>query len=488
MTPSPGTPLVLVVVGTDHHPFDRVVGWVDRWASVRDARVVIQYGTSTPPSHAEGHDLVRQEELAALWAEASAVVTHGGPGTIMGARDAGHVPIVVPRRAELGEHVDDHQLLFTARLRDAGQIYRPETEAELHAMLDRAVADPEAFRQQGSADGGAESVARFGTLVDDLVGGAGTGTLAPRVLFVAGWGRSGSTLLDRLLGQVPGTFSVGEVRDIWHRGVIENRLCGCGASFHDCEIWSEVGKEAFGGWEHLNLREVTRLRSRLDRPWAVPSVLTSKASPTRDADVGAYVGYLERLYDAIHRVTGASVIVDSSKIPTYALLLRQVPNIDLRILHLVRDPRGVVYSWQKQVVRADGGGRDEMLRYGVASASARYLFYNGLAHGMRALGSSYRFVRYEDLIADPLGTLRGTLAFAGLPSDAQTLSFLHGRSADLGPNHTVDGNPMRLQTGPIELRPDEAWREGMDPRQRSVVTGLTSPLVAWYRYPVRGRS
>src|SRR3989442_14068903 len=68
-----------------------------------------------------------------------------------------------------------------------------------------------------------------------------------RVLYIGGWGRSGSTLLDRMLGQVPGFFSLGEVREIWQSGLTENRPCGCGAPFPDCVLWTAVRQEAYGG-------------------------------------------------------------------------------------------------------------------------------------------------------------------------------------------------------------------------------------------------
>ena len=129
------------------------------------------------------------------------------------------------------------------------------------------------------------------------------------------------------------------------------------------------------------------------------------------------------------------------------MLARQVPDMELRTVHLVRDPRGVLHSWRKQVVRADGGDRDAMVRYGVVGASARYVAYNGLAHGLRLLGP-YRFLRYEDLLDAPRDTVARVLAFAGVSSPGETLGFLRAGEADLEPNHTVDGNPMRLSGAP----------------------------------------
>ncbi len=167
-----GHPLVLLVVGTDHHPFDRAVSWVDGWAAqhVGRVRVVIQHGTSGSPVTAEGHDVLPVDELDALMAEATAVVCHGGPGTIMGARNAGVVPIAIARQSELGEHVDDHQVRFVTRLGAAGQVHVARTETDLTSLLDQAVGGAVGFRLDAAeGDPAGDAVARFSALVDRLL-------------------------------------------------------------------------------------------------------------------------------------------------------------------------------------------------------------------------------------------------------------------------------------------------------------------------------
>jgi hypothetical protein len=61
-----------------------------------------------------------------------------------------------------------------------------------------------------------------------------------RILYIAGAGRSGSTLLANILGQVEGFFTAGELISIWERGLIQDRFCGCGVPFHDCEVWTGI--------------------------------------------------------------------------------------------------------------------------------------------------------------------------------------------------------------------------------------------------------
>jgi Sulfotransferase family len=305
------------------------------------------------------------------------------------------------------------------------------------------------------------------------------------VLYVGGWGRSGSTLLDRMLGQLSGFCSLGEVREIWQHGVKENRPCGCGRPFLSCPFWSEVGQRAFGGWDRLDLDQVLQLRYSLDRPWSIPALLSWRR-PDPDSPLGRYLAMLGRLYGAIHDVSGANVIVDSSKLPSHALLLRKVPGIDLRMLHLVRDSRGVAFSWKKHVQNRVTSGEDRFMeRYGPVSASLRYLLYNSLTRLVGALGVPYRRARYEDLIAEPSSRLRAIARHAEPSNEDVQLDFVQDDHVRLEPNHTADGNEMRFAVGDVKIRLDDEWGERMDRRDRVVVTVLTSPLLLLYRYGLR---
>jgi UDP-N-acetylglucosamine transferase subunit ALG13 len=169
-------PLLLVTVGTDHHRFDRLVRWVDDWLVAAGAplRCLIQTGTSAPPSSdaADWQPYLEFDALQAAVRNAAAVVCHGGPGTILGARHLGAVPIVVPRRQQLGEHVDDHQVAFSRRLAAEGSVYLAETRADLHALLDRVTTDPAAFRAPFEHRGTGAAVHALKRLVADLVAGS----------------------------------------------------------------------------------------------------------------------------------------------------------------------------------------------------------------------------------------------------------------------------------------------------------------------------
>lgn len=307
----------------------------------------------------------------------------------------------------------------------------------------------------------------------------------PRVLYIGGWGRTGSTLMARMLGQVPGFLNAGEVRDIWLKGCMQNRLCGCGARFLSCPFWASVGEEAFGSWERSDPGEMVRLRGALDRPWLLPLILAGVRPRSLDQKLSVYVDALERLYRAIRDVSGATVVVDSSKFPSYALLLTLVHGSDVRLVHLVRDSRGVVFSWGKTVPMPDSPDRPMLMpRYSPISASARYLVYNSQAELLRFARMPYLRLRYEDLVTEPSGSLGQVLRHAGLDPESVPLTFLEGPGVRLGVDHTVMGNPLRMTTGHVGLEPDQGWARGMPAGQRLAVSALTLPLLLWYRYPL----
>ncbi|MDT0329112.1 glycosyltransferase [Nocardiopsis lambiniae] len=169
-------PDIVVSIGTDHHAFDRLVRWVDDYARLhRDLRVLVQHGHSSTPTVASGTPFLPGEDLGGHMRAARVVVTHGGPGTIVQARQAGHLPIVVPRDPELGEHVDDHQLLFVSRLEQAGRVRSCSTSQQLTALLDKALASPEDFRTHpDDGDGAVRAALRAGALIDLVTRGSGT--------------------------------------------------------------------------------------------------------------------------------------------------------------------------------------------------------------------------------------------------------------------------------------------------------------------------
>ena len=302
------------------------------------------------------------------------------------------------------------------------------------------------------------------------------------VLYVGGVERSGSTLLDRMLGQIPGLCSAGEIKHLWKWGLLDNSLCGCGRSFLDCPFWTSVGREAFGGWDKIDGEAVLSLAGSVDRQRYVP-LLGARGSSRFAARAERYRAILSSLYSAIREVSGEAVVVDSSNAVSSAYLLRTTPGVDLRVVHLVRDSRGVAFSWTKRVARPDVTERTVYMdRYPPYVLGMRWVTSNLAFEALGRMGVPMVRLRYESLVRQPRTELSRILAGSGIPYTDRNLSFISPAGAvELAVNHTVMGNPMRMTQGPLELRVDDDWKTSMPRTQQALVTALTWPLLRRYR-------
>ena len=304
-----------------------------------------------------------------------------------------------------------------------------------------------------------------------------------RVLFIGGLGRSGSTLLDRMLGRLDDVWSVGELVHLWERGLKENNRCGCGRCFGDCPFWRRVGEVAFGGWGNLDVEEVLALKGSVDRNRYVPLMVLPVLAPGYRARLARYLDLLERLYAAVREVGGRPLVVDASKHASAAFLVRRLRGVELRLVHLVRDSRGVAFSWTKRMRRAEVVAGDALMATDTPlRMSARYLAYNLLFHLLRVLGVRGLLLRYESLVRDPAAQLARVLELAGRPAAAGELGFVGDGWVELGPSHALAGNPMRFRSGRVPLAVDEAWRGQLRRRHRLLTLASTWPLLLRYGY------
>jgi hypothetical protein len=309
------------------------------------------------------------------------------------------------------------------------------------------------------------------------------------VLYIGGEGRSGSTILSEVLANLPGFVPVGEILGVW-QAVHTDERCGCGAPFSSCALWSAVGDRAFGGWSQVDLGRRLAQDQRYARVPRLPQLLLASAGLRQRADLAEYGAALGRLYRAVRDVTGASIIVDSTKNPAYARLLQEVSDLDVHYVHLVRDSRGVANSWSKDgIVIPEYVDHPELAGKVIRSQApwktalrwnAVNLVFPPLTPGHRR-----RRVNYEALVDDPVGTVSGILEFLGATArDARRRINAVTPFRSTG-NHTIGGNPVRFEVGPIDLRADTEWRVRLTATQKAVVGALTAPLLVRYGYPVR---
>jgi hypothetical protein len=311
--------------------------------------------------------------------------------------------------------------------------------------------------------------------------------LAVTVVYLGGFGRSGSTLVERMLGATRGWTNVGELVDLARSVGPRDELCGCGLRFSCCPVWSRVGEVAFGGWSSEVFDWMAALHRGAARQRHLPGLLRSRgtASPALAGLRSAYAA----VYRAVAEVTGSSVVVDASKGPALGQALAGAREIDLRMLNVVRDPRAVAWSWSRHVERPHSGGDDQMWRI---SAGRSAVQWSALQLEMAAIrgfgGAPSARLRYEDFVADPVASLVDATAGLGLPLGRGDLPPVDEGRVVLEPSHGLSGNPGRFSSGVLELRRDDSWAARMPPTDRALVTALTLPLLRAYGYPTTSRA
>ncbi|MDP9457480.1 MAG: sulfotransferase [Actinomycetota bacterium] len=309
-----------------------------------------------------------------------------------------------------------------------------------------------------------------------------------KVLYIAGSGRSGSTILHNLLGQIEGFFPVGEFVYVWNR-LVNDGTCSCGARFRECEVWGPVLKRAFGGPQGVDARSMARIQRTSTRPRHIPLMLAkSGENLLRLRWTEEYRDALGRFYREISNVTGSRVIVDSSKLPLYGRVLGEVPGVERYVVHLVRDPRAVAYSWQRKK-KSTPAGRNlaYMPRHHPVESSLEWDLCNVAAEGLREdAHGRYLMLRYEDFVEEPRPAVERILQLLG--EEPRSLPFVSERKVQLrGPNHNVGGNPSRFRTGVVELSPDAEWVKSTKRGAWRLVTALTLPFLARFGYGARAR-
>jgi hypothetical protein len=305
------------------------------------------------------------------------------------------------------------------------------------------------------------------------------------VLYLVGWGRSGTTIVENILNAYDGIFSAGELHYLWERGFVEGRRCGCGQLVAECPLWNEVLGVAYGP-RRPDPKQVVALQQRRARIRHTRRLCDRELDP----DTHEYRDLLARLYTAIAKVTRARLIVDSSKRPPgAAMLTRMQPEITGYLLHVVRDPRAVAYSWNRLIRQPDRVDPAAVLnRHGSLNSTVHWLVWNRLAEYVAQAypATRQRRLRYEDFVADPYPTIRAVLDFVGYPgldgpSDGP---FVDATTVRLAANHTISGNPRRFDTGDVPISRDDAWRRQQAAVPRLVASLTSLPLQRRYGYPM----
>ncbi len=307
-----------------------------------------------------------------------------------------------------------------------------------------------------------------------------------KVLSIVGAGRSGTTVLASILGEVPGFASAGEIRWLWSRGVMERRPCACGLAPADCPVWGPVVTRTLtsvdGHDPRDTLDEIVAAQSEIARLANRRRILHSASAPTTSwRALNLVRDTIDTACRSFAAVTDARVVVDTSKRPHDAAVVAALPDVSHYVLHVVRDPRAVAYSWRRAKTFTVAGETHAMGTRRVASTTRRWTSNCWGADLLRRHVPPDRWLRlrYEDFCADPQDAC---LAIMGLLGEQGPAPFEGPDLVRVNPGHIVAGNPSRFTVGTVKIRLDEEWRTGMSRRDQRMIGWATYPLRRRYGY------
>jgi len=288
-----------------------------------------------------------------------------------------------------------------------------------------------------------------------------------KIIYIAGDARSGSTLLSSLLGEIKGIFNIGEAaRYLFARFHPRDLPCGCKKNVANCSFWRDIVSI-------VPSEEVKSFAKKFMRIRNYPYMIFPFKSKNFRYQLDTLIQELELVYSMVVSKSACQIIVDSSKTPDFAWVLKRSPKLEVYIVHLIRDPRGVVYSWSKK--------KDYLYPQSLGRVSLGWLVTNLMVEYLKTKDGKYCQIYYEDLVQNPKEVIKKVLNFVGLKN--RNLNFINDFYANLRPQHLLASNPDKLYASNRVFIKSKPWRISLI--KRIFVLALTWPLfIKYYTLPI----
>jgi len=279
-----------------------------------------------------------------------------------------------------------------------------------------------------------------------------------KLIYIVGYPRSGSTIIQNILNEYPGAFAVGEIKTILSYNIKKQKPCSCGMTISECDKWGPVFRYLTKEYSLEKIIEIDQLRTSIANK---NFTKVRYSSPKRIINKNEeYVFFLRKLYGKIFE--DHQIIIDSSKDPMYGWLLGEILDVEVYFLHLIRDPRACHYSFKKN---------------NIDTFNLRWMFLNFNAEYLKRY--NYLRVYYEKFTRSPDFQIDRVLKTCGLNPNYNPVKK---NMVNLRGNHALAGNPNRFETGLTQINSSGNWKNKLSYSEKLKLRITSEPLFSFYGY------
>lgn len=290
-----------------------------------------------------------------------------------------------------------------------------------------------------------------------------------KIIYIAGDGRSGSTLLEMVLANIEDSISVGEAARFWKRFSEGDSNCGCGSKITECALWSGLNEFSKGEAGINNMEMATRVMeiNRYRNFKKIPDLV-------RDPAWEAFNRCVKSFYEQIAEISGNDVIIDSSKSVPWLYYLKSLNFCEVQVIHVERALKNVANSWKKKISLPEYNYRNVEMpiksNYTIAKNAWK------VQRQLKRLRRTYPiyYVNYEQFI--------GSFDSCLIPLSEFLDNKIEIESIEILPNHAIGGNPIRFsENKTIKLRTREEATENLSGPEKVFFVAFQTFLNFVYR-------
>lgn len=298
------------------------------------------------------------------------------------------------------------------------------------------------------------------------------------IIYIMGHSRSGSTILNIMLGTLDNVAAAGETGNFYRSALLNDEFCSCGERFSKCEFWSPI-KNSVQQKLTTQVSEYIAYSRQVEN-WR--NLLFPGRMKRLDLSEKDYINSADYLYKTIFEKASASTLVDASKDPMRFHWLRKNDKYAFTLLHIVRDPRAVCWSQMQSFKKDLSSGLERDFKGKSIASTIKSLYVNAYTcERMKRKESNHLTINYDQLACGDTQPLTDIGRITGLNVDALQLKVTQRK--ELVQFHNAAGNRLRMNKS-ITVNYDNSWKTGLSKLQYLVITLVTLPLLFKYKFPV----